>query len=205
MRKIPVVVSLALCFSLVSPSLYASADTITADQITKEATTDTTEPTTIDQPSRMDNSQTAPQKMTASSSEEAATTNSTEEENTPKNNLKSTSENSKTYAELFPDVNLAKIIAKNISGTEDINAEVSEAELQTITNLVATNQNITSLTGIEHLTALENINVNNNELRTIDSLFNMPTLKSISANNNKITGNFSLVKTLPELHVRSAW
>ncbi|EAC3781122.1 lmo0171 family class 1 internalin [Listeria monocytogenes serotype 1/2b] len=200
MRKIPVVVSLALCFSLVSPSLYASADTITADQITKEATTDTTEPTTIDQPSRMDNSQTAPQKMTASSSEEAATTNSTEEENTPKNNLKSTSENSKTYAELFPDVNLAKIIAKNISGTEDINAEVSEAELQTITNLVATNQNITSLTGIEHLTALENINVNNNELRTIDSLFNMPTLKSISANNNKITGNFSLVKTLPELH-----
>lgn len=102
--------------------------------------------------------------------------------------MKSTSENSKTYAELFPDVNLAKIIAKNISGTEDINAEVSEAELQTITNLVATNQNITSLTGIEHLTALENINVNNNELRTIDSLFNMPTLKSISANNNKITG-----------------
>ena len=200
MRKIPVVVSLALCFSLVSPSLYASADTITAVQITKEATTDTTEPTTIDQPSRMDNSQTAPQKMTASSSEEAATTNSTEEENTPKNNLKSTSENSKTYAELFPDVNLAKIIAKNISGTEDINAEVSEAELQTITNLVATNQNITSLTGIEHLTALENINVNNNELTTIDSLFNIPTLKSISANNNKITGNFSLVKTLPELH-----
>lgn len=200
MRKIPVVVSLALCFSLVSPSLYASADTIIADQITKEATTDTTEPTTIDQPSRMDNSQTAPQKTTASSSEEAATTNSTEEENTPKNNLKSTSENSKTYAELFPDVNLAKIIAKNISGTEDINAEVSEAELQTITNLVATNQNITSLTGIEHLTALENINVNNNELTTIDSLFNMPTLKSISANNNKITGNFSLVKTLPELH-----
>lgn len=57
MRKIPVVVSLALCFSLVSPSLYASADTIIADQITKEATTDTTEPTTIDQPSRMDNSQ----------------------------------------------------------------------------------------------------------------------------------------------------
>lgn len=114
--------------------------------------------------------------------------------------MKSTSENSKTYAELFPDVNLAKIIAKNISGTEDINAEVSEAELQTITNLVATNQNITSLTGIEHLTALENINVNNNELTTIDSLFNMPTLKSISANNNKITGNFSLVKTLPELH-----
>lgn len=48
MRKIPVVVSLALCFSLVSPSLYASADTITAVQITKEATTDTTEPTTID-------------------------------------------------------------------------------------------------------------------------------------------------------------
>lgn len=83
-EKIPVVVSLALCFSLVSPSLYASADTITADQITKEATTDTTEPTTIDQPSRMDNLQTAPQKMTASSSEEAATTNSTEEENTPK-------------------------------------------------------------------------------------------------------------------------
>ncbi|EOI6975638.1 LapB repeat-containing protein [Listeria monocytogenes] len=204
MRKISVVVSLALCFSLVSPSLYASADTTNTKE---KVTSNTKQPTTTDsaQSSGTDNAQTIPQKTIEPNptipSEDATNTpsNTTNKNDTPKNSLKSTSENGKTYTELFPDANLAKVIAKNISGVEDINAEVTDAELQSITNLVATNQNITSLEGIEYLTALENINVNSNKLTTINPLLNVPTLKSISANNNKMTGTLSLVNTLPEL------
>lgn len=204
MRKIPVVVSLALCFSLVSPSLCASADTAITEE---EVTSNTEQPTATEpaQSSGTDSTQTIPQKTTEPNpitpNEDATNTpsNATNKNNTPKNNLKSTSENGKTYTELFPDANLAKVIAKNISGAEDINAEVTDTELQSITSLVATNQNITSLAGIEHLTALENINVNYNKLTTINPLFNVPTLKSISANNNQITGTLSLVNTLPEL------
>lgn len=203
MRKLPVVVSLALCFSLVSPSLYAYADTTTADIITQEAVNNDTDSTNNEDSSHTDNESTNPQTTTDPKSANETTSktpsNPNTKNNTLKNNLKATSENVNTYADIFSDANLAKVIAKNINGNEDINAEVTDAELQSVTNLVANNQGITSLAGIERLTALENISVNYNELTSIDPLFNISTLKSISANNNKIAGTFSLVKTMPEL------
>ncbi|MBC2186095.1 LapB repeat-containing protein [Listeria sp. FSL L7-0253] len=201
MRKLPVVVSLALCFSLVSPSLYAYADTTTADLITKEAVNDDKEFTNNQPTKDATNPQTTTDTNTQSASEDTSTPspNPTAKKNILKNNLKSTSENGNTYADLFPDANLAKVIAKTINGNEDINVEVTDAELQSVTNLVANNQNITSLAGIERLTALETISVNYNELTSLDPLFDIPTLKSISANNNKLSGTFSLVKTMPEL------
>lgn len=201
MRKLPVVVSLALCFSLVSPSLYAYADTTTADLITKEAVNDDKEFTNNQPTKDATNPQTTTDTNTQSASEDTSTPspNPTAKKNILKNNLKSTSENGNTYADLFPDANLAKVIAKTINGNEDTNAEVTDAELQSVTNLVANNQSITSLVGIERLTALETISVNYNELTSLDPLFDIPTLKSISANNNKLSGTFSLVKTMPEL------
>lgn len=201
MRKLPVVVSLALCFSLVSPSLYAYADTTTADLITKEAVNDDKDFTNNQPTKDATNPQTTTDTNTQSASEDTSTPspNPTAKKNILKNNLKSTSENGNTYADLFPDANLAKVIAKTINGNEDINVEVTDAELQSVTNLVANNQSITSLVGIERLTALETISVNYNELTSLDPLFDIPTLKSISANNNKLSGTFSLVKTMPEL------
>lgn len=201
MRKLPVVVSLALCFSLVSPSLYADADTTTADLITKEAVNDDKDLTNNEPTKDANNPQTTTDSNTQSASEDTSNSspNPTAKKNILKNNLKSTSENGNTYADIFPDANLAKVIAKTISGNEDINAEVTDAELQSVTNLVANNQGITSLAGIERLTALESINVNYNELTSIDPLFDISTLKSISANNNKLSGTFSMVKTMPEL------
>ncbi|MBC2102567.1 LapB repeat-containing protein [Listeria marthii] len=201
MRKLPVVVSLALCFSLVSPSLYADADTTTADLITKEAVNDDKDLTNNEPTKDANNPQTTTDSNAQSASEDTSNSspNPTAKKNILKNNLKSTSENGNTYADIFPDANLAKVIAKTISGNEDINVEVTDAELQSVTNLVANNQGITSLAGIERLTALESINVNYNELTSIDPLFDISTLKSISANNNKISGTFSMVKTMPEL------
>ncbi|MBC2127960.1 LapB repeat-containing protein [Listeria marthii] len=201
MRKLPVVVSLALCFSLVSPSLYADADTTTADLITKEAVNDDKDLTNNEPTKDANNPQTTTDSNAQSASEDTSNSspNPTAKKNILKNNLKSTSENGNTYADIFPDANLAKVIAKTISGNEDINAEVTDAELQSVTNLVANNQGVTSLAGIERLTALESINVNYNELTSLDSLFDISTLKSISANNNKLSGTFSMVKTMPEL------
>lgn len=193
MRKLTTAVSLALCFSLVSPSIYASAEeTITKEAITEQEVNSNLENNDNKYNSSTDNKIEEEQEPI---NEEPIPTPPTESkvdksDKVTTNSTNSTSEN--TYATFFPDANLAKIIAKTVTGSEDINVGVTESQLQSITILDASNKNISNLAGIEHLTNLQSINLSSNNLTNINQLVSMPKLESINAANNEISSTLHL-------------
>ncbi|MDG0896042.1 MucBP domain-containing protein [Listeria innocua] len=92
-----------------------------------------------------------------------------------------------TYENVFPDSALAKVIAKEATGSENTTQLVTQADLNKITSLNGYNKGISVLTGIDLLVNVTSISLNNNQITDISPIDQLPNLVSLSVKNNQIS------------------
>ncbi|MBC2141178.1 LapB repeat-containing protein [Listeria innocua] len=92
-----------------------------------------------------------------------------------------------TYESVFPDSALAKVIAKEATGSENTTQLVTQADLNKITSLNGYNKGISVLTGIDLLVNVTSISLNNNQITDISPIDQLPNLVSLSVKNNQIS------------------
>jgi len=94
--------------------------------------------------------------------------------------------NNTTIKELFPDENLAQIVANRL-GKDSINAVVTLDELESITSMAASNRGIHSLEGIQYLENVRELSFILNEITDITPLRNLNNLTALYIGYNNIT------------------
>ncbi|MBC1430695.1 leucine-rich repeat domain-containing protein, partial [Listeria seeligeri] len=210
-------VTICLIFSATTPLPVAVyAETNSPEEISpnkteekptqEEATTPSTEtnekePTTADKTNE----------ETTNSSNTATDTTSPEKETTPV--TKSTTSIPKeevsanqvlaagdTYIDTFPDEAFAKVIALQITGSDDTSQVVTQEQLDSITSLNASGKNITDVTGINQLTNLTTIDLSQNQLTSIEPITNLTSLASLNVSNNLLSSVvITTVQNIPNL------
>ena len=95
--------------------------------------------------------------------------------------------------ELVPDDGLARALSKELSGG-DINIQA----LRQLRNLDASQQNISSLAGLENCTNLEGLSLEANNVTDVAPIAALVRLELLSLNINPIA-NMTAIGTLPEL------
>ncbi|WP_271006769.1 leucine-rich repeat domain-containing protein, partial [Listeria seeligeri] len=197
-------VTICLIFSATTPLPVAVyAETNSPEEISpnkteekptqEEATTPSTE-TNEKEPSTADKTN----EETTNSSNTATDTTSPEKETTPV--TKSTTSIPKekvsanqvlaagdTYIDTFPDEAFAKVIALQITGSDDTSQVVTQEQLDSITSLNASGKNITDVTGINQLTNLTTIDLSQNQLTSIEPITNLTSLTSLNVSNNLLS------------------
>ncbi|MBF2564867.1 leucine-rich repeat domain-containing protein, partial [Listeria seeligeri] len=197
-------ITICLIFSATTPLPVAVyAETNSPEEISpnkteekptqEEATTPSTE-TNEKEPSTADKTN----EETTSSSNTATDTTSPEKETTPV--TKSTTSIPKeevsanqvlaagdTYIDTFPDEAFAKVIALQITGSDDTSQVVTQEQLDSITSLNASGKNITDVTGINQLTNLTTIDLSQNQLTSIEPITNLTSLTSLNVSNNLLS------------------
>ncbi|MBC2254909.1 LapB repeat-containing protein [Listeria ivanovii] len=89
-----------------------------------------------------------------------------------------------TYIDTFPDENLAKVIALQITGSDDTTQVVTQNQLDSVTTLNASAKNIADATGIGELTNLTSINLSQNQLTSIAPITNLSALTTLDVSDN---------------------
>ncbi|MBC1483274.1 LapB repeat-containing protein [Listeria sp. FSL L7-1509] len=89
-----------------------------------------------------------------------------------------------TYLQTFPDENLAKVIALQITGSDDTSQVVTQNQLDSVTTLNASAKNIADATGIGELTNLTSINLSQNQLTSIAPITNLSALTTLDVSDN---------------------
>ncbi|MCP7659024.1 MucBP domain-containing protein [Listeria monocytogenes] len=92
-----------------------------------------------------------------------------------------------TYDSVFPDSALAKVVAKEATGSENTTQLVTQADLNKIKSLNGYNKGISVLTGIDLLVNVTSISLNNNQVTDISPIDQLPNLVSLSVKNNQIS------------------
>lgn len=100
----------------------------------------------------------------------------------------------------FKDKNLEQIIRDTLSLSA--NEAIQASALKTIEHLDASNNHITSLEGIEHLSNLKTLDIAHNQVSDLSPLVPLSQLEELYANNNLITSIFS-IRYLTELKTLS--
>ena len=98
----------------------------------------------------------------------------------------------------IPDANLKAVLktALKISAGQ----EISKGALAGLMNLIAQNQGITNLSGLEHCTSLTDLYLNDNQISNISPLANLPNLTELNLYNNQLSDLNGLANVnLPKL------
>lgn len=103
-----------------------------------------------------------------------------------------------TINEIFPDVELAKNIAKVVNGNEDINAPVTAEELSKISELFIKEGNIKDLKGMEYLINMVYLSIPKNQISDLTPLAKLINLRYIVLDNNQIE-DISILSELKDL------
>lgn len=103
-----------------------------------------------------------------------------------------------TINEIFPDVELAKNIAKVVNGNEDITAPVTAEELSKISQLMIKEGNIKDLKGMEYLINMVYLSIPKNQISDLTPLAKLINLRYIILDNNQIE-DISILSGLKDL------
>ncbi|MBF2548320.1 LapB repeat-containing protein [Listeria seeligeri] len=199
------VVIICLTFSIVAPipaTVYAEttpSDDTTANSAEEQATPETPTPSpsesdekeaTKTEPSTDENTNSDDTSTNKANSDEKDTTldknapNTEANEPTPTNQLLAAGD---TFIETFPDEALAKVIALQVTGSDDTSQVVTQTQLDSVTTLDASSKNITDVTGINELTNLTSINLSENQLTSIAPITDLADLTVLNVSNNLLS------------------
>ncbi|MBF2459987.1 LapB repeat-containing protein [Listeria seeligeri] len=199
------VVIICLTFSIVAPipaTVYAEttpSDDTTANSAEEQATPETPTPppsesdekeATKTEPSTDENTNSDDTSTNNANSDEKDTTldknapNTKANEPTPTNQLLAAGD---TFIETFPDEALAKVIALQVTGSDDTSQVVTQTQLDSVTTLDASSKNITDVTGINELTNLTSINLSENQLTSIAPITDLADLTVLNVSNNLLS------------------
>ncbi|EAF9641305.1 LPXTG cell wall anchor domain-containing protein [Listeria monocytogenes] len=95
---------------------------------------------------------------------------------------------------IFPDAALAEVI-RNTLGKSSVDDVVTQAELDTITQVIAQRKGIVDINGVENLTNLTNLDLYNNQISDISPLANLTNLSNLNLYSNQIS-NLSPLENL---------
>ncbi|EKZ4847832.1 leucine-rich repeat domain-containing protein [Listeria monocytogenes] len=98
---------------------------------------------------------------------------------------------------IFPDATLAEVIRDTL-GKSSVDDIVTQAELDTITRVIAQSKGIVNLSGMENLTDLSYLDLGNNQISDISPLSNVTILSYLDLENNQIS-DISLLSNLTKL------
>ncbi|MBF2665081.1 LapB repeat-containing protein [Listeria seeligeri] len=125
------------------------------------------------------------------------TTNTNAKEQTPTNQLFAAGD---TFIETFPDEAFAKVIALQVTGSDDTSQVVTQTQLDSVTTLDASSKNITDVTGINELTNLTSINLSENQLTSIAPITGLSALSIINLSDNLLNSvDLTSAQNLPNL------
>ncbi|MBC1853144.1 LapB repeat-containing protein [Listeria seeligeri] len=212
------VVIICLTFSIVAPipaTVYAEttpSDETTANSAEEQATPETPTPSpsesdekeaTKTEPSTDENTNSDDTSTNKANSDEKDTTldknapNTKANEPTPTNQLLAAGD---TFIETFPDEALAKVIALQVTGSDDTSQVVTQTQLDSVTTLDASSKNITDVTGINELTNLTSINLSENQLTSIAPITGLSALSIINLSDNLLNSvDLTSSQNLPNL------
>ncbi|MBF2436262.1 leucine-rich repeat domain-containing protein, partial [Listeria seeligeri] len=199
------IVTICLIFSATAPlpvTVYAETNSPeeispnnTEEKPTQEGATTPSTETNEKEPATADKTN---EETTNTSNKATDTTSSSEKETTP--DIKTTTPSPKekaavnqvlaagdTYIDTFPDEAFAKVIALQITGSDDTSQVVTQEQLDAITSLNASGKNITDVTGINQLTNLTTIDLSQNQLTSIEPITNLTSLTSLNVSNNLLS------------------
>ncbi|MBC1934449.1 LapB repeat-containing protein [Listeria seeligeri] len=205
-------VIICLTFSIVAPipaTVYAETTPNSAEE---QATPETPTPppsetdekeATKTEPSKdesINSSDTSANKANSDEKETTTdknTTNTNAKEQTPTNQLFAAGD---TFIETFPDEAFAKVIALQVTGSDDTSQVVTQTQLDSVTTLDASSKNITDVTGINELTNLTSINLSENQLTSIAPITGLSALSIINLSDNLLNSvDLTSAQNLPNL------
>ncbi|WP_271004050.1 LapB repeat-containing protein, partial [Listeria seeligeri] len=211
-------VIICLTFSIVAPipaTVYAEttpSDETTPNSAEEQATPETPTPppsetdekeATKTEPSKDEiaNSSDTSTNIANSDEKEAIidknTTNTNAKEQTPTNQVLAAGD---TFIETFPDEAFAKVIALQVTGSDDTSQVVTQTQLDSVTTLDASSKNITDVTGISELTNLTSINLSENQLTSIAPITGLSALNIINLADNSLNSvDLTSAQNLPNL------
>ncbi|MBC1722736.1 LapB repeat-containing protein [Listeria seeligeri] len=211
-------VIICLTFSIVAPipaTVYAEttpSDETTPNNAEEQATLETPTPppsetdekeATKTEPSKdeiANSSDTSANKANSDEKETTTdknTTNTNAKEQTPTNQVLAAGD---TFIETFPDEAFAKVIALQVTGSDDTSQVVTQTQLDSVTTLDVSSQNITDVTGISELTNLTSINLSENQLTSIAPITGLTNLTTINLSDNLLnTIELSSAQNIPNL------
>ncbi|WP_270994895.1 LapB repeat-containing protein [Listeria seeligeri] len=211
-------VIICLTFSIVAPipaTVYAEttpSDETTPNSAEEQATPETPTPppsetdekeATKTEPSKdesINSSDTSANKANSDEKETTTdknTTNTNAKEQTPTNQLFAAGD---TFIETFPDEAFAKVIALQVTGSDDTSQVVTQTQLDSVTTLDASSKNITDVTGINELTNLTSINLSENQLTSIAPITGLSALSIINLSDNLLNSvDLTSAQNLPNL------
>ena len=92
---------------------------------------------------------------------------------------------------VFPDVNLATAVRTELNTNHGFNLQPSDAifpeDVAQLTQLTATSDNISDLTGLETATGLTDLTLSNNAIVNVSALSGLVSLETLDVANNQIT------------------
>ncbi|WP_271003004.1 LapB repeat-containing protein [Listeria seeligeri] len=205
-------VIICLTFSIVAPipaTVYAETTPNSAEE---QATPETPTPppsetdekeATKTEPSKdesINSSDTSANKANSDEKETTTdknTTNTNAKEQTPTNQVLAAGD---TFIETFPDEAFAKVIALQVTGSDDTSQVVTQSQLDSVTTLDASSKNITDVTGINELTNLTSINLSENQLTSIAPITGLSALSIINLSDNLLNSvDLTSAQNLPNL------
>ncbi|WP_271003741.1 LapB repeat-containing protein, partial [Listeria seeligeri] len=211
-------VIICLTFSIVAPipaTVYAEttpSDETTSNSAEEQATPETPTPppsetdekeATKTEPSKDESTNSSDTSANKANSDEKETTtdknttNTNAKEQTPTNQLFAAGD---TFIETFPDEAFAKVIALQVTGSDDTSQVVTQTQLDSVTTLDASSKNITDVTGINELTNLTSINLSENQLTSIAPITGLSALSIINLSDNLLNSvDLTSAQNLPNL------
>ncbi|WP_270998361.1 LapB repeat-containing protein [Listeria seeligeri] len=211
-------VIICLTFSIVAPipaTVYAEttpSDETTPNSAEEQATPETPTPppsetdekeATKTEPSKDESTNSSDTSANKANSDEKETTtdknttNTNAKEQTPTNQVLAAGD---TFIETFPDEAFAKVIALQVTGSDDTSQVVTQSQLDSVTTLDASSKNITDVTGINELTNLTSINLSENQLTSIAPITGLSALSIINLSDNLLNSvDLTSAQNLPNL------
>ncbi|MBC1990725.1 LapB repeat-containing protein [Listeria seeligeri] len=211
-------VIICLTFSIVAPipaTVYAEttpSDETTPNSAEEQATPETPTPppsetdekeATKTEPSKDESTNSSDTSANKANSDEKETTtdknttNTNAKEQTPTNQVLAAGD---TFIETFPDEAFAKVIALQVTGSDDTSQVVTQSQLDSVTTLDASSKNITDVTGINELTNLTSINLSENQLTSITPITGLSALSIINLSDNLLNSvDLTSAQNLPNL------
>ncbi|OLQ23361.1 hypothetical protein AJQ09_08115 [Listeria seeligeri] len=205
-------VIICLTFSIVAPipaTVYAETTPNSAEE---QATPETPTPppsetdekeATKTEPSKDESTNSSDTSANKANSDEKETTtdknttNTNAKEQTPTNQVLAAGD---TFIETFPDEAFAKVIALQVTGSDDTSQVVTQTQLDSVTTLDASSKNITDVTGINELTNLTSINLSENQLTSIAPITGLSALSIINLSDNLLNSvDLTSAQNLPNL------
>ncbi|MGC9338311.1 LapB repeat-containing protein [Listeria ivanovii] len=175
------VVIICLVFSAIIPI----PATVYAETTTEDASPNSAEEKNVPETEISEKEATNPDTLKEESTDSSVTpteeTTSKQKEKAPATQVFAAGD---TYIDTFPDENLAKVIALQITGSDDTTQVVTQNQLDSVTTLNASAKNIADATGIGELTNLTSINLSQNQLTSIAPITNLSALTTLDVSDN---------------------